>query len=239
MYHVIIVEDDPMVAAINRQYLASDPHFQLDQCFSNGADALAYLKEHPADLGIIDYYMPVMNGNEFLHALHVNHLHLSIIMITAASSAEEVTKVLSQGVLDYIVKPFTFDRFRQALQKFLHLRSYSREESEHLSQDQIDRMLSGRSPLDGPAPDNGVKGIQAQTLDMLRTWLGEHPDSYLTSDEVAKQVHLSRITVRRYLSHLLENHEIISRMDYSTGGRPSLRYCAASHRTPSPDHEPS
>ena len=222
MYHVIIVEDDPMVASINRQFLETNSAFVLDASFSNGAEALAYLTDHPADLAIVDYYMPVMDGIEFLHALHVNQLKPFVIMITAASSIREVTQVMQHGVLDYIVKPFTYDRFAQALQKFLAVRSRN-DPDVRLSQDEIDRLIS-RSENGPSGNDQTVKGIQPQTLDMLRAWLKDHNDAYLTSDEIARQVHLSRITVRRYLNYLLENHEIVSRMDYSTGGRPSLRY---------------
>jgi CitB family two-component system response regulator MalR/two-component system response regulator DctR len=225
MYHTIIVEDDPMVASINRQYLASDPQFALEGVFSNGSEALDYLLIHSMDLVIVDYYMPIMNGVEFIRALHSHHLQVPVIMITAASSVREVSEVMYLGVIDYIVKPFTYERFRQALQRYLHFKQLDQYESGKVSQDAIDALMHGPA---GAAEDAGaVKGIQVRTLDRLRECLRSHADEYLTSDEIAKEVGLSRITVRRYLNHLLENHELISRMDYSTGGRPSLRYCLA------------
>ena len=46
MYRVIILEDDPMVASINRQFLSANPRFSLEGCFSNGSEALAYLRVH-------------------------------------------------------------------------------------------------------------------------------------------------------------------------------------------------
>ena len=60
MYHVIIIEDDPMVAAINRQYTEVCPAFRVDKVFKNGTEALEYLKKHTADLIILDYYTPLM-----------------------------------------------------------------------------------------------------------------------------------------------------------------------------------
>lgn len=224
MYHVIIIEDDPMVASINRQYLAQSPQFSLEGCFSNGTDALAYLIEHPVDLAIVDYYMPMMNGMEFIRACHARHIPTAIIMITAASNTGEVMEVLANGVLDYIVKPFTYDRFQQALQKFLQIKPLRDQRNIKLSQDEVDRLLT-RQIAGNRYPDQPIKGIQFKTLEMLKAYLQSHSENYLTSDEIAKAVHLSRITVRRYLNYLLENHEIVSRMDYTTGGRPSLRYC--------------
>ena len=68
-YHVLIIEDDSMVAAIDRQYVESDRRFQVDRVFKNGLPALDYLAEHRADLVILDYYTPQMNGQEFLDRL--------------------------------------------------------------------------------------------------------------------------------------------------------------------------
>ena len=65
MYHVIIIEDDPMVASINKQYVEVTPEFRVDRIFKNGSEALPYLKTNPTDLIILDYYTPVMNGVNF------------------------------------------------------------------------------------------------------------------------------------------------------------------------------
>ena len=62
MYHVMIIEDDPMVASINRQYVEATPSFQTDRVFKSGTEALEYLKDHTTDLIILDYYTPLMNG---------------------------------------------------------------------------------------------------------------------------------------------------------------------------------
>ena len=220
MFHAVIVEDDPMVATINRQYLQADPRFCLDGSFSNGQEALEYLKDHPADLAIVDYYMPLMDGLEFVRSCRSLNFPLSLIMITAANTPKEITDLLKYGVLDYIVKPFTFDRFQQALQKFSQLSSV--QQHGKLNQDDIDKLLSRSVPEKKSAPL--VKGIQPQTLERLRGCLIEHRGDFLTSDDISKEIGLSRITVRRYLNYLLENHEIFSMMDYTTGGRPCLRY---------------
>ena len=46
MYHVMIIEDDPMVASINRQYVEATPSFQADRVFKSGAEALAVSYTH-------------------------------------------------------------------------------------------------------------------------------------------------------------------------------------------------
>lgn len=224
MYHVIIVEDDPMVASINRQYLQSDPLFILDQTFTNGKDALAYLETHKVDLAVVDYYMPLMNGMEFVKACRARELDTLLVMITAANSADDITTAISNGVMDYIVKPFTFERFQETLARFKQVHSMQGSDT-RLSQEEIDQLIARRTTASaGSFSAEPVKGIHPRTLEMVREFLFTHSQEYLSSDDISKSVGLSRITVRRYLNFLLENSEIVSIVDYTTGGRPSLRY---------------
>lgn len=220
-YDVIIVEDDPMVAAINRQYLQTNPAFSVVGDFRNGQEALLFLESHPVDLAVIDYYMPVMDGRQFILSCRQKQLPVNIIMITAANHVQEISGIFQLGIVDYLVKPFTFERFQTALEKFL-----TQQEVLHsglqLTQSDLDRMTAS-SPVSSPQ-QLLEKGLQEQTLAMIRSYLKAHPEQYLSSNEIAGNVKLSRITVRRYMNYLLENHEIISQIDYSTGGRPSIRY---------------
>ncbi len=224
MFHAIIIEDDPMVAVINSRYLQSDARFVLDGIFENGREALEYLESHPTDLVIADYYMPIMDGLEFLRNLRAGGDHTAVIMITAANTPAEILDVLSNGVLDYIVKPFTSERFQEALEKYIRL-SGANSRGERLSQEEIDSILSGKKSL--KTEEALVKGIQSQTLELLRNCMEGHAGEYLTSDEISREIGLSRITVRRYLNYMLENGEISSMVDYTTGGRPSLRYSSS------------
>ena len=88
MYQVIIIEDDPMVASINKQYVELTPSFRVTNVFKSGIEALEYLKENDADLIILDYYTPLMNGTEFIDQLHAMGKAPSIIMVTSASDTD-------------------------------------------------------------------------------------------------------------------------------------------------------
>lgn len=221
MYKVIIVEDDPMVASINRQYLQANVQFQVTGEFRNGKEALEHLKKSPADLAVIDYYMPVMDGRKFILSCHEHQISLDFIMITAANSVKEIQGILKFGVIDYLVKPFTFERFQNALQKYMDYKEVL-STGGSLNQETIDRILS---PQPVSAPQKLLeKGLQFQTLLMIKNCLAENADLFLSSNEIAAKVGLSRITVRRYMNYLLENEEITSQVDYTTGGRPSIKY---------------
>lgn len=64
--------------------------------------------------------------------------------------------------------------------------------------------------------------MQEQTLELIRSYLEENKWIFLSSKEIASKVNLSRITVRRYMNYLVENREIISQIDYSTGEETAL-----------------
>lgn len=66
--------------------------------------------------------------------------------------------------------------------------------------------------------------MQEQTLELIRSYLEENKWIFLSSNEIASKVNLSRIIVRRYMNYLVENREIISQIDYSTGDCSSVKY---------------
>lgn len=223
MYQVIIVEDDKMVAAINRHYVELNPAFSVAGIFSNGRDALQFLEKRSVDLVILDYYMPLMDGREFLRELKGIKQRPNVIMVTAANEMDTVQQLLDSGVIDYLVKPFEYMRFEQALKRFIQKRQMWGESSISMSQEEVDRVLfSGETRRDGRKQLQ--KGLQEHTLEMIRRYMRENKERSFTSEEIAAQIRLSRVTVRRYLNYLTDIHEIASSVDYQTGGRPSIKY---------------
>ena len=222
MYHVMIIEDDPMVASINRQYVEATPSFQTDRVFKSGTEALEYLKDHTTDLIILDYYTPLMNGDIFIDRLHAMG-KTPAIMVTSANDTDIVRSLLSRGVLDYLVKPFEYARFRTALEQFAAQQEYLRGARPSLSQNAIDQLFAGPDPAADSVPQLS-KGLNEATLNMIRRFLAEHPEGLFTSEQIAEQIHLSRITIRRYMNYLVDIGEIVSSIDYKTGGRPSIQY---------------
>lgn len=223
MYRVIIIEDDPMVAAINRQYVERLKRFRVEGTFKCGSDALVYLAGREVDLIVLDYYTPLMNGTQFLDQLHGMGKAPGVIMVTSANDVEIVRGLLARGVMDYLVKPFEYERFRGALEKFCQTQDLLRGQGGGLSQGEIDRLTAGA----GGAPALGeplAKGLNTATLELVRTFLLDHPDEAFSSEQVAEGVGLSRITIRRYMNHMVQTGEIASAIDYQTGGRPSIKY---------------
>lgn len=223
MIKTVIVEDDLMVASINSQFAKRNPNIQIVATFHNGKDALDYLKKSDADLVLLDLYMPDCTGLELLSELRSIGSEIDVIMITAANNAEHINEALQLGIVDYLIKPFQYERFAQALDKYL-VRKKAIESGVSFTQEEIDRLVNASTPSASTKKTELQKGVQQRTLDKIRVCLSAHPGNYLPCEQIASETGLSRVTIRRYMNFLIEGNEVTSMIDYSTGGRPSILY---------------
>ncbi|MBQ8589884.1 MAG: response regulator [Firmicutes bacterium] len=220
MFKVLIVEDDPMVARINEHYIVRNPMFSVVEKCRDGKSALDYLENEEADLVVLDVYMPHMDGFEVLRQIRKRQIPVEIIMVTAANDREALEEALHLGIVDYLVKPFTFERFQMALEKFIVQRK-AFQDVDTLSQLNIDFILGGsRKKREEQYP----KGIQEKTLQLITEYVKSQKGIWMTGDEIAAGTGLTGVTVRRYLNYLSEAGTVTSEMNYETGGRPSMRY---------------
>ena len=110
IYEVLIVEDDPMVAMINKQYVSRNVHFHVADICKDGTSALEYLLNHTIHLVILDVYMPRNDGLTLLRKIREKHLLVSVIMVTAANDTATVEEALQLGIVDYLVKKILENR---------------------------------------------------------------------------------------------------------------------------------
>ena len=117
MYTVVIVEDDPLITELNRRYTEQDGRFAVACTFALPRRALEWLRHNSADLVILDFYMPQMNGLEFLQAVRAAGIAADVIMITAANDAATVEALTRLGVVDYLVNALVGSTGRQNCEK--------------------------------------------------------------------------------------------------------------------------
>lgn len=220
MYRVLIVEDDPMVAMINEQYIARNKNFKVVGKCKDGNSALEFLDENEVDLLILDVYMPHIDGFETLRQIRKKQISVEAVMVTAANDRESLEEALHLGVVDYLVKPFTFDRFQMALEKFVSHNNVLKDFNS-LNQKNIDFIIESSRRKSG---DIFPKGIQEKTLDLIMKYLKENSEKWLTGDEIAQKIGLTGVTVRRYMNYLAQSGKVIGEMNYETGGRPCMTY---------------
>ena len=208
---VLIIEDDPMVAMIHKEYfkrkeLTNDLHH-----VASLEEAKSFIAETDVDLIILDNYLADGQGVEFLPELK----GYPIIMITAANDVQTVEAALSNGVVDYLVKPFTYERFSQAIDKVQdYVKLLSKEK---INQDLIDDYLnSGRVEEE---EDSLPKGLSKITLKKVLEAIQQHNGGF-TTQQIADKLDISRITIRKYLNHLVNINILSEDAEYYTSGRP-------------------
>jgi len=220
MYRVLIVEDDPMVAMINAQYVSRNKKFKVVGHCKDGVSALEFLEKNDADLIILDVFMPYMNGIETLHEIRARKKKVEVIMVTAANDLATLEETIHLGVIDYLVKPFDFDRFRLALDKF-DAQAAALKGVEVVNQQSVDNIIEG---LKKNAGEQQPKGIQEKTVELIMDYVRSCGGRWLSGDEIAENVGLSGVTVRRYMNHLVRTGAVTGEMNYETGGRPCMLF---------------
>lgn len=208
---VLIIEDDPMVAMIHKEYFKKKELTNNLNHVTSLEAAKDYLKKNNVDLIVLDNYLTDGQGVEFLPELK----GYPIIMITAANDVQTVEAALSNGVVDYLVKPFTYERFSQAIDKvqdYVNLLS-----KEKINQDLIDDYLnSGRVEEE---EDSLPKGLSRITLKKVIEAIQQQNTGF-TTQQIADILDISRITIRKYLNHLVNINVLSEDAEYYTSGRP-------------------
>ncbi|MDR6227303.1 response regulator [Desmospora profundinema] len=221
MIQVLIVEDDPMVAEINRRYVESIEGFTCVGIVSGVSDALHFLESHAVDLVLLDIFMPGKNGLEFLSEIRKKGSSVGVIVISAASDIANIKTALRLGAVDYLIKPFEFQRLQAAF------RAYQREhqllsEQEELTQDKLDQLLL--HPANQPASRELPKGLTKETLQRVVKAISTMGDDFFSTEKLADQVGVSRVSMRKYLKFLTELGYLSLDLHYRPAGRPLHLY---------------
>ena len=208
---ILIIEDDPMVAMIHKEYFKKKDLANDLNHVSTLGEAKTFLEKSDADLIVLDNYLTDGQGVEYLPELK----GYPIIMITAANDIQTVEAALTNGVVDYLVKPFTYERFSQAVDKVQDYVSLLSKEK--INQDLIDDYLnSGRVEEE---EDSLPKGLSRITLKKVLENIKEQERGF-TTQQVADDLDISRITIRKYLNHLVNINVLSEDAEYYTSGRP-------------------
>ncbi|MFE7781914.1 response regulator [Streptomyces nigrescens] len=219
---VLVVEDDPVAADAHALYVGRVPGFSVSGTVHSGADARRHLEQHAVDLLLLDLYLPDGHGLQLVRTLRAAGHTADIIAVTSARDLTMVREGVSLGVVQYVLKPFTFATLRDRLTRYAEFRAATGEAS---GQDEVDRAIAA---LRAPRPAALPKGLTAATLQAVTTVL-RAARSGLTATEAAADVGISRITARRYLEHLVESGRAARAPQYGQVGRPELRYRWSGH----------
>ena len=221
MNKVLIVEDDPMVARINQKYLEHMMVCEIYGPVTTEEEVLEILEKEAIDLILMDEYLPRKNGLEILISLRNQGFLTHVIMITAANRKEEVQKAYAYGAIDYLVKPFKIERFREAIDKYYKMQMLL-EEKQIVLQEDIDEARVGKRVSITDLP----KGINEKTLEKILEVIEEDPFKEWTLRGLAKEVDSSNVTVKKYMDYLERTEQVKAYLTSGQVGRPEYKYCA-------------
>jgi PAS domain S-box-containing protein len=152
---IVIVDDRSTNLRVYAQYVAMlGPEFSA-KCFHSAIDALKWLETETADLLVVDYRMPEMNGAEFISKIRSRTVgaHIPAIIITARQDRECRIIALDAGATDFLQTPVTHIEFRDRALLLIHQHRRQRElnrllETNRASDDHDDDEKSGKSMLE-------------------------------------------------------------------------------------------
>jgi response regulator of citrate/malate metabolism len=222
MIRVLVVDDDALTLELHGQYVGRLDGFEVGGlCAGAGAALRALIGAEPrpaVDLVLLDMTMPDASGLDVLRRVRTAGSTVDVIAVTSVRDAETVRATASLGVVQYLVKPFTFGVFRERLEQYAQAREL-RTPQGRATQAEIDALLgAGRT---APIPVT-PKGISPETLDAVGRALRE--GEALSAVETARLLGLSRVSARRYLEHLVEIGAAERRARHGRPGRPESEY---------------
>jgi len=221
MIKVLIVEDDPMVAEFNKRYLEQVGGFELIAIAPSVADALNILDHQKIELILLDIFMPGMNGFDLLAEIRQLGQGVDVIVVSAACDSQSIKKALRYGAVDYLIKPFEFERFNTALSTYRDWVKMTKGQ-EKLSQAELDIRLLHPNPL--PVHSELPKGLTRNTLKTVWESIQAMKEHSFSTEEMANRIGVSRVSMRKYLGFLTDIGVIEMEVIYGSVGRPVYQH---------------
>ena len=116
----IAVDDEPLALELVESFISKISQLEFKRSFRKPVEAIEFLSKNSIDLVFLDIQMPLLNGLEFAEILKSSHAP-KLIFTTAFR--EFAVESYEHTVVDYLVKPFSFQRFLQAVNKVIALKS--------------------------------------------------------------------------------------------------------------------
>ncbi|MFE9389370.1 response regulator [Streptomyces sp. NPDC006784] len=224
---VLVVEDDPVAADAHALYVSRVPGFEVAGKAHSRAEALRALEDAAGrgggvDLILLDLYLPDGSGLDLLRALRAAGHSEDVFAVTSARDLTMIREGVALGVVQHVLKPFTFRTLSDRLLRYADFRATAEAGGEAVSQDEVDRTLSvlRAAPTASALP----KGLSSPTLARVTDRLREAAREGLTASEAAAALGVNRITARRYLEHLVTTGSAERRQRYGQVGRPEHHY---------------
>lgn len=125
-HHLVVIDDEKFICEIIREILSAFENYNTHY-FTSPGRAIQYIKTHPVDLVLTDFFMGKQSGMDILEVTRKLHPEAAVIIMTGHPTIENVVSVLKLGAFDYIVKPFKLDSLQVTIERGLKAQRLARE----------------------------------------------------------------------------------------------------------------
>jgi len=108
----LLIVDDALIMRMKIREIATQAGWTVVAEAANGADAVRLYDEHRPDLVTLDMVMPEMDGLSALKAIRGSHPAANVVMVSAINQKDKLRECITEGALDFVVKPFDSQRLR-------------------------------------------------------------------------------------------------------------------------------
>ena len=198
----LIIDDEDLARAVVREHLAAHPDVDVVAECANGFDALKAVAQHQPDLIFLDIQMPKLDGFEVLELLEVEGKRPAVVFVTAYD--QHALRAFEAHAVDYLLKPFSKERFDAALAKARALRT---SQSAPVPATELAAAARQGKPLERVVVKDGPK-VTVIHLDRL-DWVQAQDDYVLLRTEgknLLKQQTLASLEVQLDPSRFIRIH---------------------------------
>lgn len=197
---ILIVDDHKMVRDGIRSMLESQStkyNFKIQEAES-GEDGVAEAKKHQFDVIIMDYLLPGISGAEAVHKIIKDNPEANILALSNYNEYMYIDRMIKSGVKGFILKNVSPEEMINAMETILSGRNY-------YSNDVALKLLS----FDAPRQDKRTRKVNLKTLLSKREMqVLDLISAELTTEEIAKKLHLSKRTIDAHRRNLLAKLEV-------------------------------
>lgn len=222
MIRVAMIEDEEEIAHFHTLFLKKVSGFELVSCSLTFEEGLQQVKAKKPDLLLLDVFIGEQNGLDILKQVRLEEQNIDVILITSANDSYTVQTGYRFGVIDYLVKPFSFSRFKEALERYQLIKQETKQGS--FMQKEIDYLLQRQELQQLKEKIDMPKGITEVTAKRVLRALDEADLIWQTAADLEERTSISHVSLRKYLRYFDEQSFIQKDLVYLSHGRPFNRF---------------
>lgn len=204
---ILIIDDDTSIRYMLNE-ICSFAGWEAIEC-GNGREGVDAFLKYTADVILVDYHMPEMDGLKTVQEIRKISHQVPILVLTVDERQEIADRFLDAGATDFALKPVKAPDLISRIQLHKRLIELTQSSQEKAAQIEKEVFVS--------------KGISQTTLAHIENYLRSNRQSLLI-EEISSEIGLAYPTIYRYLVHLMQTGKVRTIVSYQSVGRPKNRY---------------